>query len=113
MRAAELVQQRKQAERRELVSRNHKFSLVQLSKFKQRIVRFNAQVQQLFGVFDQHTSGIRKTAVAGRAIEESLAQFFFKFSDRLTDCGLRSVKFLSSAREAFFVRNGDERFQLV
>jgi hypothetical protein len=82
---------------------------VELSQFEKRIVCFEAEVEQLFGILDEHSAGIREAAISRRTVKQSFPKFLFKFANGLADSGLGSVKFLSGAREAFFVRYGDER----
>ena len=69
MQAAELGQERQEVEHSELVGGDDQLALLQFAQFGQRFGGFTAQVDQLFGVFEENLPGVGEDALARRAVE--------------------------------------------
>lgn len=95
--AAKTVKHRQQVEAGVLVGGQQQSAAVQRAQFAERLRRFNAQVQQLHGVFAQDHTGIGERAVAGSTLKESFAQFCLKLGDGLADGGLGAMEALGRA----------------
>ena len=102
MQAAKLTQHGQQVERGKFVGGDRELALLQFAHLHQRRLCVLPQVEQLLGVFLQDTSGVSEHALAGRTVEQRLADLQLKFADRLADRRLRAKQFFGRARKAAF-----------
>ena len=112
MEAAKFCQDGQQVEHGEFVGCDDQLAFLQFAQFGEGFRGFGAQVDQLFGVFEQDFSGVGEDAFAGRAVEEGFAEFVLEFADGLADRGLGAEEFLGGAGKAALAGHGQKYFEL-
>src|ERR1700694_4462413 len=82
MQAAKLAQYRQQVERGEFIGGDREPALLQFAHLHQRRLCILSQIEQFLGVFLQNAPGVGENAVAGRTVEQGLADLQLKLADR-------------------------------
>ena len=91
MKPPKLRQHRQQIQRSELVGSDGQLALLQLTEVCEGLLRVAAQVQQPLGVALEQLARIGQQPLAGRPVEEQLAEFPLELLDGLTHCRLRPM----------------------
>ena len=112
MQAAEFGQHGQEIEHSEFVGGNDQLAFLQFAEFGKGFRGLAAQVDQLFGVFEEDFAGVGEDAFAGGAVEEGFAQFVLKFADGLAYGRLGAEEFFGGAGEAALAGDGEENFEL-
>ena len=112
MQAAELGQQRQQVEHGEFVGRDDQLAFLQFAQFSQRFGGLAAQVDQLFGVFEENLAGVGEDALARRSVEKSFAEFVLELADGLAYRRLGAEEFFGGAGEAVLAGDRQKYFKL-
>ena len=105
MATPEFGQHRQQIERCKFVSGDGQLAALQLAKFRQRSRGDIAQIQQALGVFLQDAPRVGQQAVAGRAIEQRLADVLFQLVNGLAHRRLGAVQLFRGAGKFSFLRH--------
>ena len=83
-----------------------------LAQLGERLGGFPAQVDQLFGVFEEHFAGVGEDALARRSVKEGFAEFVLELADGLAYRRLGAKEFFGGAGEAVLAGDRQKHFKL-
>ncbi len=111
MQPLKIRQHPQKVERSKFIRADDEFPGLQLPQFYQRLFRIFPQVDKPLGVLLQDPTSVSKLPVAGRSVEQRLANLSLQFPDCLADRRLSTIKFVRRPREPAFPRYRQKHFQ--